>query len=120
MKIPIKIVLGIMLSLLSVLAIAEATAVITGNEGPQADFLIYLISAWDELSLLSRILAVFWLLVPVFSLIVALTPTPRDDVWWGKYIYPALEWLALNVLNAKHKPDKTPQNQTNPDDQEWL
>lgn len=95
---------GVALTFLSVVAVAETAALITGVQGPDADFLLYVVGAWSELSVLTKTLAVFWLLVPVFSLIVALTPTPRDDAWWGKYIYPALEWLALNFLKSKQKP----------------
>ena len=38
--------------------------------------------------------------IAVCSLIAALTPTPKDDVWIGK-AYKLLEVLALNVGKAK-------------------
>jgi len=38
--------------------------------------------------------------IAVCSLITALTPTPKDDVWIGK-AYKFLEVLALNVGKAK-------------------
>ena len=38
--------------------------------------------------------------IAVCSLIAALTPTPKDDVWIGK-AYKFLEVLALNVGKAK-------------------
>lgn len=34
------------------------------------------------------------------SAIAALTPTPKDDSIIGK-IYKVIDWLALNVFNAK-------------------
>jgi hypothetical protein len=38
--------------------------------------------------------------IAVCSLIAAMTPTPKDDVWIGK-AYKLLEILALNVGKAK-------------------
>ena len=38
--------------------------------------------------------------IAVCSLIAAMTPTPKDDVWIGK-AYKFLEVLALNVGKAK-------------------
>lgn len=89
---------GVALTFLSACAFAEA------GSGIEADFILYLLGAWDEMSVLVKVIAVLWILVPVFSLIVSLTPTPRDDAWWGKYIYPALELLAMNFLKVKQKP----------------
>jgi hypothetical protein len=34
------------------------------------------------------------------SLICALTPTPKDDIWIGK-IYKLVDWCAINVGKAK-------------------
>ena len=34
------------------------------------------------------------------SAIAALTPTPKDDTFIGK-AYKIIDWLALNVFNAK-------------------
>lgn len=68
------------------------------------EFITWLTESWSQLPTPLAIVGVLWVLVPVFSLIVALTPTPRDDAWWGKYIYPALEWLSLNFLKSKQKP----------------
>ena len=34
------------------------------------------------------------------SAIAALTPTPKDDTFVGK-AYKIIDWLALNVFNAK-------------------
>ena len=41
-------------------------------------------------------------LVMAASLILALTPTPKDD-GWVKKIYMVLDWIALNVGRAKDK-----------------
>ena len=35
------------------------------------------------------------------SLICALTPTPKDDAFLSKWVYPMIEALALNVGKAK-------------------
>ena len=36
------------------------------------------------------------------SLICALTPTPKDDIWLGK-VYKLIDWCAINVGKAKEK-----------------
>ena len=41
--------------------------------------------------------------VSTASLITALTPTPRDDIFVGK-VYKILEALALNICRAKETP----------------
>ena len=41
------------------------------------------------------------LFVTVSSAICAATPTPRDNEFMGKYIYPVLETIALNIGKAK-------------------
>jgi len=38
--------------------------------------------------------------IAISSLIAALTPTPKDDVWIGK-LYKFLEVMALNIGKAK-------------------
>lgn len=79
---------------------------LAAEAGPESgiDFIGYLVAAWSELGLAGKVVGVLWVLVPVFSLIVSLTKTPKDDKWWGKYVYPALELLALNFLKSKQKP----------------
>jgi len=37
----------------------------------------------------------------VASAICAATPTPQDDAFLSKYVYPVIEALALNVGKAK-------------------
>ena len=41
------------------------------------------------------------LFVTISSAICAVTPTPRDNEFMGKYIYPVLETIALNIGKAK-------------------
>lgn len=79
---------------------------VAAEAGPEAgiDFIGYLVAAWSELGLAGKVVGVLWALAPVFALVVSLTPTPRDDGWWGKYIYPALEALSLHFFKAKQKP----------------
>ena len=44
-------------------------------------------------------------IISIASVIAAITPTPKDDVWFGK-IYKIIDWCALNVLKAKYKAPK--------------
>lgn len=37
----------------------------------------------------------------VASAVCAVTPTPKDDAFLAKYLYPVIEALALNVGKAK-------------------
>jgi hypothetical protein len=39
--------------------------------------------------------------VTIASVICAATPTPKDDAFLAKYIYPVLEAVAINVGKAK-------------------
>jgi len=39
--------------------------------------------------------------VTIASAICAATPTPRDDAFLAKYVYPVLEAVAINVGKAK-------------------
>ena len=41
------------------------------------------------------------LFVTISSAICAVTPTPRDNEFMGKYIYPVIEMVALNIGKAK-------------------
>ena len=41
--------------------------------------------------------------VAVSSAICAATPTPKEDLFMGKYIYTVIEVLAINVGRAKEK-----------------
>lgn len=67
-------------------------------------FFSVLTETWALLPWYAQVIGVLWLLVPVFSFIVAATDTPKDDNLWGKWIYPIIEKLALVVFKSKEKP----------------
>jgi len=79
---------------------------LAAEAGPEnaIDFIGYLYSAWGELGITGKLVGTLWALVPVFSLIVSLTPTPRDDGIWGRWLYPIIEKLAMQFFKAKQKP----------------
>jgi len=52
------------------------------------------------LQVLSDLAAVAPMVVTVCSVIAALTPTPKDDMWLGK-LYRLIDIMALNVGKAK-------------------
>ena len=52
---------------------------------------------------LMEILTIATTIVTVASAVCSATPTPKDDEFMGKYVYPFLEALALNVGKAKDK-----------------
>ena len=47
---------------------------------------------------------IMWItaIISIASVIAAITPTPKDDVWFS-HIYKIIDWCALNVLKAKDK-----------------
>jgi hypothetical protein len=47
---------------------------------------------------------IMWItaIVTCSSIIAAITPTPKDDVWIGKF-YKFIDMLALNIGKAKEK-----------------
>ena len=51
---------------------------------------------------LSNIIGLITLIVTVSSIVAAITPTPKDDVWIGK-IYKLIDLFAFNVGKAKEK-----------------
>ena len=54
----------------------------------------------DILKLISDVANIATAIVTVSSIIAALTPTPKDDVWIGK-LYRIIDLLALNIGRAK-------------------
>ena len=50
---------------------------------------------------LMEILTIATTVVTGASAVCAATPTPKDDEFMGKYVYPFLEALALNIGKAK-------------------
>jgi|TARA_R110002073_G_scaffold309407_1_gene479659 hypothetical protein len=53
------------------------------------------------MDLIADLLIYASLFVTVSSAICAVTPTPKDNEFMGKYIYPVLETIALNIGKAK-------------------
>ena len=53
---------------------------------------------------LANIVAIVMLIVTVSSIIAAVTPTPKDDVWIGK-LYKLIDICAFNVWKAKQRGD---------------
>ena len=51
---------------------------------------------------ISNIIGLITLIVTVSSIVAAITPTPKDDVWIGK-LYKLIDLFALNIGNAKNK-----------------
>jgi len=47
-----------------------------------------------------NILAWVTAIISIASVIAAITPTPKDDVWFGK-LYKVIDWCALNIGKAK-------------------
>ncbi len=41
-------------------------------------------------------------IISIASVVAAITPTPKDDVWVGK-LYKVIDWCALNIGKAKDK-----------------
>lgn len=60
------------------------------------------VGLWSVLNPVEKALAVVWLLSPVASLIVSITPTPNDNRIVGK-LYKVVDYLAMNFLFAKQK-----------------
>jgi|TARA_R100001594_G_scaffold799_1_gene3234 hypothetical protein len=51
---------------------------------------------------IGNILALIMAIISVASIIAAITPTPKDDVWIGK-LYKLIDLCALNIGRAKDK-----------------
>ena len=54
------------------------------------------------MSLILDIVMTITIIVTVSSMIAAMTPTPKDDIWIGK-LYKVIDLLALNIGKAKNK-----------------
>ena len=54
------------------------------------------------LDLMLKIIQILPWVISGASLICALTPTPKDDIWLGK-VYKLIDWCAINVGKAKEK-----------------
>ena len=53
------------------------------------------------IQVLSDIAAIAPMVVMVCSIVAAVTPTPKDDVWIAK-LYKFIDILAINIGKAKH------------------
>lgn len=62
-----------------------------------------LLSLWATLGPVAKVVGVLIVLHPIASIIVAATPTPRDNELYGKLYKFVLEPLALVVFRAKDK-----------------
>ena len=51
---------------------------------------------------ISNIIGLITLIVTASSIVAAITPTPKDDVWIGK-LYKLIDLFALNIGKAKNK-----------------
>ena len=51
---------------------------------------------------IANIIAVVMAVISVASIIAAITPTPKDDVWIGK-LYKLIDLLAVNIGKAKQQ-----------------
>jgi hypothetical protein len=53
----------------------------------------------------TNIIAIVMGIITVSSIVAAITPTPKDDVWIGKF-YKLIDLCALNIGKAKDKAGK--------------
>tara|TARA_R100001510_G_C7603876_1_gene169637 strand:- start:395 stop:559 length:165 start_codon:yes stop_codon:yes gene_type:complete len=54
------------------------------------------------MEMLFNLIAIVTAIVTVSSIVAAITPTPKDDVWIGK-LYKLVDVLAINIGKAKDK-----------------
>jgi hypothetical protein len=54
----------------------------------------------DILKILSDLVSIAPMVVTICSIIAAVTPTPKDDIWIGK-LYRFIDIMAINVGKAK-------------------
>ena len=54
---------------------------------------------------ITNIVTIVTVIVTVSSIVAAITPTPKDDVWIGK-LYKIIDLCALNIGKAKDKAGK--------------
>ena len=57
------------------------------------------------MSLILDIVMTITIIITVSSMIAAMTPTPKDDIWIGK-LYKVIDLLALNIGKAKNTAKK--------------
>jgi hypothetical protein len=54
------------------------------------------------MQMFANTIAILMAIISVSSIIAAVTPTPKDDVWIGK-LYKLVDLCALNIGKAKDK-----------------
>ena len=42
-------------------------------------------------------------IVTIASAVTAATPTPKDDAFMGKWVYPIIEYMSLTIGKAKQQ-----------------
>lgn len=57
------------------------------------------------MEMIANIIAMVMAIISGASIIAAITPTPKDDVWIGK-LYKLIDLCALNIGRAKDKGGK--------------
>ena len=46
-------------------------------------------------------------IVTIASAETAATPTPKDDAFMGKWVYPIIEYMSLTIGKAKQQPGES-------------
>ena len=46
-------------------------------------------------------------IVTIASAVTAATPTPKDDAFMGKWVYPITEYMSLTIGKAKQQPGES-------------
>ena len=54
---------------------------------------------------ITNIVTIVTIIVTVSSIVAAITPTPKDDVWIGK-LYKLIDLCAFNIGKAKQEASK--------------
>ena len=55
------------------------------------------------MEMIGNLIGIAMMVISGASIIAAITPTPKDDVWIGK-LYKLIDLCALNIGRAKMKP----------------
>jgi hypothetical protein len=55
------------------------------------------------MEIFANMIAIIMAIISISSIIAAVTPTPKDDVWIGK-LYKLIDLCAFNIGKAKDKP----------------
>jgi len=69
----------------------------------ESELIFQLITLWDSLPIMGRIVVVLLILHPVMSVVTVLTPTPKDDALWSAIYHKVIRPLALNIGKSREK-----------------